>query len=318
MGNCGNRLMVPSMQAYVDRLKIAKATGESRGCTIDGRSIDGECARPRVSIITVAFNSAATIERTILSVLAQTFRDVEYIVIDGGSTDGTVDLIRKWSARLSYWHTCKDGGISDAFNLGIAASHGELIGIVNSDDWMSPDQIMLLVAAIDRSGASFAFGRLAHHTQDGTLLYHMDGSSDYADGIKWRMPPINHPTVLSTRRAFDKVGLFDTSRRVAMDYDWHLRAELDGIKGVYEPQALGHMALGGVCEADWRGGLKEVRQIAIKHTREFFMPNLIYLLRLARGNIRLALYRVAPRWLVHALHRLINPKYSPVRPTPHS
>jgi glycosyltransferase involved in cell wall biosynthesis len=89
----------------------------------------------KFSIITVSFNSVHTIEKTILSVLNQTYKNFEYIIIDGGSNDGTVDIIKKYEDKLNYWISEKDLGISDAFNKGINASKGKIIGILNSDDW---------------------------------------------------------------------------------------------------------------------------------------------------------------------------------------
>jgi glycosyltransferase involved in cell wall biosynthesis len=309
-------LTIPNIQMYSDRLHAAKSLGQRRERTIDGRDLWGDCKTPLVTIVTVAFNSAPTIDRTISSVISQTYRQIEYVVIDGGSTDGTVDIIREWSDRISYWHSAKDFGISDAFNLGIAAAHGEYVGFVNSDDWMSADQIKLLIAQLQHTGAAFAFGRLAHHASDGSLLYHMDGVSDYARDIYWRMPHINHPTVIYRRTAIETVGLFNPRRLVAMDYDWHLRAELRGLRGTYVPSAIGHMTEGGVSQAGWKQGLREVRDIAVQHTNSKFMPNLSYRLRLLRGIVRLAVSRLAPIWLVNVIHRAVNPRYSPVQSKP--
>ena len=308
--------MIPKLHEYQERLRDTNHPGEKSRITIQGQDLNRDLEKPLVSIVTVAFNSAASIERTILSVLAQTYREIEYIVIDGGSTDGTVDIIRKWSSRISYWHSAKDHGISDAFNLGIAAAQGEFIGIVNSDDWMSPNQTELLVAALQRTDAAFAFGRLAHHKVDGSILYYMDGDSNYSSEIFWRMPPINHPTVISRRTSYETVGLFDTQRRVAMDYDWHLRAELQGLRGVYVQEATGHMMEGGICQVNWQGGLREVRDIAVQHTGSRLMPNVYYLARLARGFIRLRLDELAPKWLVNFLHRMMNPRFKAAQSKP--
>jgi glycosyltransferase involved in cell wall biosynthesis len=306
--------MVHTIEEYRERLQATKHLGQSRHCTIDGQDVSSRSDKPLVTIITVAFNSAATIERTILSVVAQTYRPIEYIVIDGGSSDGTVPIIFKWAQYISYWHSAKDSGISDAFNLGVAAAHGEFIGIVNSDDWMSADQIELLISALERTGAAFAFGRLAYHAADGSVLYYMDGNSDYFREIFWRMPPINHPTVIARRTMFSAVGLFDPHRRVAMDYDWHLRAELKGLRGVYVAAAIGHMMDGGISKNAWQKGLREVRDIAVHHTRLRFMPNFFYILRLTRGFLRLGITRLAPLWVVNAIHRKINPLFMPVQP----
>src|ERR1044072_3693479 len=100
---------------------------------------------PTVSIITVVFNAEKHLEQTINSVLAQTFTDIEYIIIDGGSTDGSVGIIKKYEGQLSYWISEKDKGIADAFNKGITRATGEIIGLINADDWYEPDTVRLVV-----------------------------------------------------------------------------------------------------------------------------------------------------------------------------
>ena len=90
---------------------------------------------PLITIITVSYNAVKTIEDTIVSVLGQTYNNIEYIIIDGGSTDGTLDIIKKYQDKITYWVSEPDKGIYDAMNKGIAKANGELIGIINSDDW---------------------------------------------------------------------------------------------------------------------------------------------------------------------------------------
>lgn len=94
--------------------------------------------QPVISIITICYNSAKTLEETINSVLSQDYPALDYVIIDGGSTDGTLDIIEKYRSQLGYFHSEKDEGISDAFNKGIAAVKGDLIGIINSDDLLLP------------------------------------------------------------------------------------------------------------------------------------------------------------------------------------
>jgi glycosyltransferase involved in cell wall biosynthesis len=306
--------MIPTISEYTKRLDELREFGHARHCTTDGTHISKVRPESLVSIVTVSYNSARSIERTITSVLGQTYSPIEYVVIDGGSTDGTTEIIRKWDSHISYWHSAKDEGISDAFNLGVAAANGVFIAIVNSDDWMSGDQVELLVAALNRSATAFAFGRLGHHATDGSAKYYMDGDADYAKGILWRMPHVNHPTVLARRSTYESIGLFDRRRRVAMDYDWHLRVELAGLRGTYVPAATGHMMEGGVCENDWQRGLREVRDIAIERTGSCLLPNYYYFLRLIRGQTRLFAMRFVPKPLVDFVHRLVNRRYTPVRP----
>ena len=96
----------------------------------------------KISVVTVCYNSVNTIEETMLSVLNQTYPDIEYIIIDGGSTDGTVDIIRKYAARLGYWISEPDKGIYDAMNKGIAAATGDYINFMNSGDMFASNDVL--------------------------------------------------------------------------------------------------------------------------------------------------------------------------------
>mgnify|MGYP000302656355 FL=1 len=94
---------------------------------------------PLISVVTVSYNAIATIEQTILSVINQKYSAIEYIIIDGGSTDGTVDIIKKYEDKISYWVSERDNGIYDAMNKGIRHATGKIVGIINSDDWYEMD-----------------------------------------------------------------------------------------------------------------------------------------------------------------------------------
>jgi glycosyltransferase involved in cell wall biosynthesis len=299
----------PTFGDYADRVRGLARVAHRQDRGIDGTDLRKPGIGPILSVVTVTFNSAATLERTIASISAQTYSPIEYIIIDGGSTDGTLKVIEKFASRLAYWHSSKDHGISDAFNLGLSVASGKYVAFVNSDDWMSATQAELAVGALENSQASFAFGRLAFHTPDGSLRYCMDGDPRYWRNIRWRMPHINHATVVARRDAYATVGLFDLRRRIAMDYDWHLRAELRGLRGTYVPDMLGHMSEGGVCDKQWAIGLKEVREIAIAHGQGFLVPSVVFMIRTARAWTRIGLHKIAPASLVNRLHSLVNPRF---------
>jgi len=101
---------------------------------------------PVVSIITIVYNGVRHIEDTIKSVITQTYPNIEYIIIDGNSTDGTQEVIKRYEHKIARWISEKDRGISDAFNKGIAMASGALIGMINADDWYEPDAIASVVA----------------------------------------------------------------------------------------------------------------------------------------------------------------------------
>src|SRR6185369_14725253 len=114
--------------------------------------------KPLVSIITVAYNAYPFIEKTIQSVLSQTYSPIEYIIIDGGSTDYTVDIIKGYSNRIAYWSSEKDNGISEAFNKGLSKATGDIIGIINADDWYENDTVERVV--YDFGNADILYGDL--------------------------------------------------------------------------------------------------------------------------------------------------------------
>src|SRR5262245_46093523 len=161
-----------------------------------------------VTIITVVLNRAATLGRAIESVLGQSYAPIEHVVIDGGSTDGTLEVIRRYADGLAYWISEPDRGISDAFNKGLAAASGAFIGLLNADDWLEADQVGLAVAALERTGADFTFGDLICHGADGRARHRIKGDPHYARSIRLGMPAVNHPTMLVRRRVYERVGGF--------------------------------------------------------------------------------------------------------------
>jgi glycosyltransferase involved in cell wall biosynthesis len=251
---------------YPHTLPEAATRGAHRRITIDGHAISDTTSSndlPLVSVITPSFNSAETIGRTIESVLSQTYRNIEYIIIDGGSKDETFDIIDQYGDSISYWHSCSDKGIADAFNIGVSVSQGKLIGIVNSDDWMSPNQIEDGVKKIREASADFSFGDMLLYNGEEPLFL-IKGRPDYHNKIRFGMPPINHPTVLANRAIYEKVGLFDLQWKIAMDYDWLFRAYNAGYKGAYTPKVCANMSDAGVSNTQIRLVYQETWKIARK------------------------------------------------------
>jgi glycosyltransferase involved in cell wall biosynthesis len=218
-----------------------------------------------ITVITVAFNSAETICRTIDSIAGQTYPRVEYIVVDGGSIDGTVDVLRTREADIDIWLSERDRGISDAFNKGIALASGEFISLVNSDDWMDPDHLARAVDCLQETGADFAFGNLMVHGAGSTPQYVIDGDPHYARRIRHSMPALSHPSVVCRREVYERHGLYGREFRIAMDYEWLLRGYKCGVRGHYVPEITSHMGGGGVSDLSGHVGLREVRDVSIRH-----------------------------------------------------
>jgi len=199
---------------------------------------------PLFSIITVSFNSVKTIERTILSVLNQTYKNVEYIIIDGGSTDGTVDIINKYQDKIKYWVSEPDKGISDAFNKGILASHGYIIGIINSDDWYEENALETIIKLDKEKNADFYIGALKYWDKNNVITEYPD--AEYKNKITYRMTHLNHPASFFKREVYDEVGLFNLKYKYSMNRDFFVRVSLKNKNGVFTNQVLSNMLACGL------------------------------------------------------------------------
>jgi glycosyltransferase involved in cell wall biosynthesis len=301
----------PSLDEYIRRVT-------ELGCAVGGRSLRRR-APPEwsglVTVITVAFNSAETICRTIDSIADQTHPRVEYIVVDGGSWDGTVELLRQREADIDLWLSEPDRGISDAFNKGIALASGQFISLVNSDDWMDTDHLARAVACLQETGSDFAFGNLMVHGSANAPQYVIDGDPHYASRIRHSMPALSHPSVVCSRRVYELHGLYDRKYRIAMDYDWLLRGYKSGVKGHYLPEVTSHMGGGGVSDLSGHVGLQEVRDISVRHGYSAPLAWIRFLVRIGRLRARLLMERWRfSRYVAQRLRRVIHPAYRPYRP----
>ena len=266
--------------------------------------------RPKVSIITVCLNVRSTIARTIDSVQTQSFSEIEHIIVDGGSEDGTQEYV---SARLrsqDYFISERDGGISDAFNKGVALARGEFVQFLNADDWLSQDQIQIAMETLGWTGADYVFGDLIFYERDEPSFRYC-GDPDYARKLHTRMPAINHPTVLARRAAYEKIGLFSLNYRCAMDYDWFLRLHVAGGVGVYDGRIVGHMTHEGVSNRHYAQTFAEIRQISVRHGRSALAARFDEALRLAKVRSSF-LVRGRSDGIYRLARRVINRSYKPL------
>ena len=206
----------------------------------------------KVSIITVSFNSAKTIEDTINSVLSQDFPDVEYIVVDGGSTDGTVNIIKKYQHRISRWVSEKDHGMYDAMNKGIAMASGDVIGILNSDDvYMNNHVISELMDLMDKQKTKVVFADLilVDQADCNKVLRYYDSGHFHPNKFKYGWMPA-HPTVFVKRELYEAVGPFSTTYQIAADYEMLIRIlAIQRARYAYLPKPVVRMRSGGASTA---------------------------------------------------------------------
>lgn len=181
---------------------------------------------PKISIITIVRNGRQFIEQTIKSVLKQSYENIEYIVIDGGSTDGTIDVIKSYEPRITKWVSEKDGGIADAFNKGLSHATGDYVLFLNSDDALANSGVLAKVAQIIKNNFPILiYGDCDVLDRDsGKVLYRASIQLSHKGLKRGQMLP--QPSLFTHRSYFEKYGVFDGHFKIAMDYEWLLRGGL--------------------------------------------------------------------------------------------
>jgi len=226
----------------------------------------------QISIITISRNAAKTINYTINSVIGQDYPDFEYIIIDGSSTDGTMDIVKSFGNRINHVVSEPDNGISDAFNKGIALSNGTIIGIINADDELLPGTLNAVVNY-------FSLNPDVTVIHGDVLLY--DGERMLKRLIPplcwwypWRMIVINHPATFVRRGVYDRCGLYATDIRYAMDIDMYLRWKKHGESIHYLPMPLAKMRTGGVGGRNAIAAFAEGRRVMLVHQYSWLLATI--------------------------------------------
>ncbi len=200
----------------------------------------------KVSIITSVYNNKETIKDAIESVLSQTYKNIEYIIIDGASTDGTVEIIKGYEDKINKFVSEPDKGIYDGLNKGINITSGDIIGFLHSDDvYMNNEVIEKVVETFKKYNCDGVYGDLVYVSKSSDKVIRFWKSGEFSvDKLKkgW-MPP--HPTLFLKREIYEKYGLFDLSFKIAADYDFMLRVLKNNLKLYYIPEVLYKMRIGG-------------------------------------------------------------------------
>lgn len=220
----------------------------------------------KISVITVCLNAEKTLESCIKSVVNQQYENLEYIIIDGGSTDKTVEIIKKYKNQISYWVSEPDGGIYDAMNKGVAAATGEIIAFLNSDDWYE-DNIMHKINDAFQKDIKILCSDVWLHRKDEIV------SARRADDVrlrKCRMPETYcHQGIFAHKNLFDKYGMFDLKYKICADYDWQLRVLENYVHFHQIDEIYANFGYGGVSSRDefMEIRLKERRKIEYSHLK---------------------------------------------------
>lgn len=216
----------------------------------------------KVTLITVAYNSAATIADTLASVAMQSYPDIEHIVVDGRSTDATMDIVRSRGQHLAKVVSEPDEGIYDAMNKGLRMATGDIVGFLNADDVLNdPDAIRRLAeAAADACDVVYADLVYVRNENLDSVIRHWRSGSFRPSRLRFGwMPP--HPTFYARAGLLRHVGFFDASYRIAADYDFMLRClRCPSVRVGYVPQVMVRMRAGGVSNASLRSMLRKSRE----------------------------------------------------------
>lgn len=236
----------------------------------------------KVSIITIAYNSAETIEDTIRSVASQTYSDIEHIIVDGKSTDTTLSIIDKHKASISKVISEMDNGIYDAMNKGVKLTSGDIIGILNSDDFYTDENVISdIVKTFEAEKCDGLYADLVYVDRENTSkITRTWNSGKYHEGLflKGWMPP--HPTFFVRREVYEKLGGYNTDLRSAADYEIMLRfIHKHKIKLSYLPRVITKMRSGGQSNVSIKNRIKANMEDRLAWKINGLKPGLLTLTR---------------------------------------
>lgn len=206
--------------------------------------------RPLISIVTCCYNSASTIERTIKSILEQDFYDYEYIIIDGKSSDRTIDIIKEYEPKFNgklRWISEKDKGIYDAMNKGILKSQGEYVWLVNSDDYIEEDALKRIAQVISTHHPEIICGYIEYFSEisDHRHIFKYSLEESEKEFKKKRMG-IVHPATIVAKEVYNRYGLYDDAFYISADMDWFLRIKENNVPIEFVDIKLSNMSDAGI------------------------------------------------------------------------
>jgi len=253
---------------------------------------------PLISIVTVVFNDRGNLEKTILSVLSQTFSNIEYIIIDGGSTDGTVDIIRRYEDRIARWVSEPDKGLYDAMNKGIGLASGDWINFMNAGDCFFDQDTVSTVARHMQDDADLIYG----HCQmvfcpDFSVIWKTGNTKDLWKGMIFR-----HQS-LFTRTSVCKAVMFDLSYRIAADFTFIYSCFQKRYRFLGLGLTVSSVVLGGLSDVNLVQGLLENRRVVLEH-EDTLRIRLYYGYTIFLVRVKNIIKRLIPEDLINRIRTL--------------
>ena len=266
------------IENYLKRLSQRKPNEEGGQRLSDSKLVLNSYSQTLlVSVITVVYNAEATLEATIKSVLAQTYQNIEYIIIDGGSTDQTLSIIKKYKKCLDYWRSEPDGGLYDALNKGISLCRGKLIGIIHAGDTYTPQAVSQIVNAyLNAESASILIGNCKQMINQAHSKWWIRSGS--LGPLPTRTLP--HPPVFVPLEIYQSVGLFETTPlKIASDYDFFCRCFTHSVNFVHVNQIVAIAGFAGLSSNYYVTAIEELR------VRLRYIPKLLAIMIFLRSCI---------------------------------
>ena len=258
---------------------------------------------PSISIVTPVLNDVRNLEQTIQSVIDQEYNNIEYIIIDGGSTDGTIDIIKKYEDQITFWVSEPDKGIYDAQNKGVFKAKGKYFAVLNSGDYYAEKDVVSKVAAciIDDPEVDYIYS-------NALIIKKMEGRrvvEFYSDISNiWKFTPILHPTLFSKTSLFHDFGGFDVSYKVAADYDYMCKLYVNNARGKKIDKFTVFFRQGGVSSLNNESPM-EIFLIQKQYDRAHIRKYINYFLKV--------LHFYSLRWLIKIIGERNYNKIKPLR-----
>ena len=244
---------------------------------------------PKISIITVTLNSERTLEETIKSILSQDYPNIEYLVIDGGSIDGTLEIIDKYASQISYTISEKDKGISDAFNKGIKRATGEIVGIINSDDLLLPGALFKLAECYDKNVDVY---------RGNVVVYDENSDSKWRDIPSMKFPLVSfnirvaHPGTFIRKDAYELYGAYRIDLKYQMDKDLLIRFYDKGASFLYIDYDIALFRIGGATSDSLKKKKTEIMEVIRLNGGGKFQAYLVYCIALFRAVLKKTRYLI--------------------------
>lgn len=278
------------------QVKTLKREG---GLRTTGRLKGSTSEQPLISVVTVVYNGEAHLEETIISVLGQDYGNVEYLIVDGGSTDNTLAILRKYEDRIDYWVSEPDHGIYAAMNKGLQMAGGELVGLLNADDFYQPGALGKVAESYRSEGShGIYYGDNIVLQEDLALKYRYHATLRY-----WQGMPMCHQAMFVHRDVYARLGMYSPGYRFAGDYEFLLRAVAAKIEFIHLSAYLTSYRNTGLTSVHYTRSLAEARQINRQYCGALNWRHIRYLFGYGKT---LALYSLQKLLLVLCGQQVLN------------